>query len=380
MKKIILMVLVMLPVIGQAQSIPFTLKAKAEGIPISTKIYLTYRAADKSITDSAIIKNSLFTFNGMISYPVKAQLWLDHNDAGLAKLGHNPDQLTFYLDEGEIDINATDSIKNSVITNSRINAEYIKYKAFIAVPLKEMALAAEKSAAPPDRQNDQQFINDLRNRFEKAAENKKELQLQYIKLNPNSEFSLGALHEIAGAYIDIASIEHLYNGLSENIRNTIAGKEFAKSIEVARTTSIGAVAPVFIQNDVNDKPVSLVNFRGKYVLLDFWASWCGPCRAENPNVVKAYRHFKDKNFDVLAVSLDNKKDNWLKAVTNDAMPWTQLSDLKGWDNKVAKQYAIKSIPQNFLIDPNGVIIATNLRGDALEKKLEEVLDAKKINN
>jgi peroxiredoxin len=381
MKKIILMILVTLPFIGWAQSHTFILKAKVEGIPVSTKVYLTYRAADKFITDSAMIDRGSFIFNGIVPYPLKAQLWMDHNNVGLTKLGHDPDQLTFYLDEGEIDINTTDSVKNSVITNSRINAAYIKYKTFIAAPVKEMALiSAEEAAAPPDKKNDLQFINDQKNRFEKASENKRELQLQYIKLNPNSEFSLGALHEIAGSNIDIVSIEPLYKGLSENIRNTIAGKEFAKSIETARITSVGAMAPVFTQNDVNNKSVSLIDFRGKYVLLDFWASWCGPCRAENPNVVKAYNHFKDKNFDVLAVSLDEKRENWLKAVKADDMPWTQLSDLKGWNNAIAKQYDIRSIPKNFLIDPNGVIIATNLRGDTLEKKLKEILDTKKVNN
>ena len=140
-------------------------------------------------------------------------------------------------------------------------------------------------------------------------------------------------------------------------------------------TAVGKMAPDFTQNDVNDKPVSLTSYKGRYVLLDFWASWCAPCRAENPNLVRAYAKYHNKNFDVLGVSLDrsNAKQAWLNAIKNDGLTWTQVSDLKFWDNDVAKLYSVNAIPQNFLIDPNGKIIARNLRGEELNKKLAELL-------
>ncbi len=137
--------------------------------------------------------------------------------------------------------------------------------------------------------------------------------------------------------------------------------------------TIGSAAPDITMNDVNDKPFSLSQLRGKYVLVDFWASWCGPCREENPNVVAAYNQFKNKNFTVLGVSLDENKDAWLKAITADNLPWQHISDLKKWTSAVVSLYGIEGIPYNVLVDPQGKIIASGLRGQDLQNKLSEIL-------
>jgi peroxiredoxin len=142
-----------------------------------------------------------------------------------------------------------------------------------------------------------------------------------------------------------------------------------KSVQSAGVGKIGSVLPEFKQNDVNGKSVSLSSLRGKFVLIDFWASWCGPCRAENPNVVKAYDAYKGKGFTILGVSLDQDKAKWLEAIKKDGLTWTHVSDLKYWNNAVAVQFGIQSIPANFLIDPNGVVIAKDLRGEDLVKIL-----------
>jgi len=205
---------------------------------------------------------------------------------------------------------------------------------------------------------------------------KHDVFLNFLKENPKSPAALYALETYAGYDIDPADIEPLYNNLSSSIKNSKSGTAFKGRIEAARKTAVGAIAMNFTQNDTLDKPVSLSDFRGKYVLLDFWASWCGPCRAENPNVVKAFNQYKDKNFTVLGVSLDQEgqKKAWMDAIHKDNLTWTHVSDLKFWNNAVAKEWGIRAIPQNFLIDPSGKIIAKNIRGEELLKKLSEVLD------
>lgn len=144
----------------------------------------------------------------------------------------------------------------------------------------------------------------------------------------------------------------------------------------AKRLIIGALAPEFTQNDTLGNPISLASFKGQYILLDFWASWCGPCRRENPNLVDAYNKYKDKNFTILGISLDRPegKEKWMQAIKDDNLAWAQVSDLKYWNNEVAKLYGIRSIPQSYLLDPEGRIIAINLRGAALHEKLAELFD------
>jgi len=154
----------------------------------------------------------------------------------------------------------------------------------------------------------------------------------------------------------------------ERVKNVVANEQ-----PKITTPNIGSVAPDFTLTSIDNKSISLRDFRGKYVLVDFWASWCAPCRGENPNVVAAYKEFKDKNFTVLGVSLDSDKEKWQQAVTNDGLTWQHVSELNGWESTVATVYGVRSIPSNFLIDPAGKIVAMNLRGDDLKRTLSERL-------
>lgn len=199
---------------------------------------------------------------------------------------------------------------------------------------------------------------------------------KFVRDHPDSYVSIYALENISPTnsfIVEAHRVEESFKSLSMKIRSSASGRELERDVDISRNTAIGAIAPDFSQMDTTNQLVKLSSLRGRYVLVDFWASWCKPCRVENPRLVKTYQAFKDRNFTVIGVSLDNNRKSWVRAINKDQLTWTHVSDLKFWRNAVALQYGVKTVPQNYLLDPDGKIVARNIPIEKLAEELNRIL-------
>ncbi len=373
MKKFLLPLLLTVSCLAQAQQpLSYTVKGKLGTISAPAKVYLV---RGSTVLDSAAVKNGAFELKGTTAEPVSADLILRSNGRLGSLSGSLGGRTRLFLEPGTVVVSSSDSLAHATLKGGPVTADYLRLQElFKPITANMQSFSDELQQIPEAQRQAPVFRERVQTTFEAFNKQLATAAYAFARTNPKSWVSLDAL--MGMQMLDLpayATVGPVYEGLSTQLQNSVAGRQYGELVKGLKAVAVGAQAPEFAQQTPDGKTVSLRDYRGKYVLVDFWASWCGPCRQENPAVIKAYNEYKGRNFDVLSVSLDEEKNRakWVKAIADDQLPWTQVSDLKGWENAAARLYHISGIPQNYLIDPNGKILASNLKGEGLRAALAQ---------
>lgn len=367
MKKIIWFAGIVLLLIGCGrQKEGYFVNVDIAGVKDGKKVFLkTLDANNRFIdVDTAMVEFENFFFEGNSEAPLMHYIFVDGLQGNLPVI----------IENGNIAITAfKDSLNLSKIEGTKSNEEFAGYLSEsrkIYMKLGELRTAYTTAA----RNKDNEAMAELRNTFAEVQGEIKDYDFDFVTNNPNSYISTLVLERILDTKSQPAEkIQSLYDAFPEELKNSVSGKSIAKKLSALGATEIGSIAPNFSAKTPEDSDLALNDVIGKVTIIDFWASWCKPCRAENPNVVAMYNRLHDKGLNIIGVSLDNDRNKWIKAIEDDQLSWNHVSNLKAWKDPIARQYNVTAIPQTFILDENGAIVDTNLRGEALESRVKELL-------
>jgi len=361
--KLSVLLLVLFSCTGQPEhKSEFTINGIIDG-DYSGKVYLSKRSAGEWIwLDSTGLTNGSFSFTGKIEFPEMYYISIPGGNA-FASLFTEPAVINFKSEVGDF--------RNATVAGSVSHEEWINFVDKMSM-FDDLMGDAWNNAESAKGQEDEETERKWRDAFDAAEEEMKQFILNNAIANNSSIVAAyGVLRNIY--YYDETDLEPVVNNFDPAIHGSVYVQQLNERVSALKRVAIGQPAVNFTMDDTNGNPLELSSLMGNYLLIDFWASWCGPCRRENPYVVAAFQEFNAKGFDILGVSLDNKRENWLEAIEDDNLTWHHVSDLKGWSNEAAKMYAVSSIPANVLLSPEGMIIAKNLQGKHLMIKLKELI-------
>ena len=368
MRRIFAVILTLTLISCNTDSDSFNIDGVATGFEDNTSL-LVYTLVNNQakVVDTLVVANGKFT--GKFPKSETSNIHYFH----LPELKTN----ILFFPENE-DLNVTlykDSIQSSFVSGSPQNEAYTNYSRKIRIfnaRKQEYALSFKDARS----QNDITLLTQIQNENRVLAEEESAFKKEFVYTNNNSIFSVMLLSELVSKKeVNAAEAGEIIEKFSPKIGALSITNDLKKALSEIKQSDVGGMAPAFSAPSPDGKAVSLQDAMGKYTIIDFWASWCRPCRAENPNVVRVYDKYHDKGLNIISVSLDKagQKDRWIKAIEDDKMDWHHVSNLQGWQEPIAKMYGVRSIPATFLLDENGKIIDKNLRGQALENKIASLL-------
>jgi peroxiredoxin len=357
-----ILVLALAVVSCQTAKDKFTIKGSITGAETG-KVYLQKLVDGQPVNvDTTDLVGGKFTFEGKMEMP----------DFRILRLNDQDYFAQFFLENASISVKAKkDSLRNTKVTGSSSQDVFQIYINEMERLNKEVMALQEKyqGAMASGNTSDAEKV---KIDYQAMIDNNKVYTKNFVKEHPNSVVSaFVTLSQLAGQLED-EELESLTNSLAPEIEKSEYVVKLKEMVAEKKKTAIGVEAPDFTLNDPEGKPIQLSSLRGKVVLIDFWASWCAPCRQENPNVVKLYQQYHPKGFEILGVSLDRGKEEWVQAIKDDQLAWLHVSDLQYWQSAPARLYGVNAIPQTFLLDKDGKIIGKGLRGEKLEQKLKEL--------
>jgi len=371
-----MLLLAKMPAMAQAKTLShsFTLNGRIGHFGAPAIVYFDHMEGEISHSDSAVLVDGKFSFAGKVDGPGAVRMAFAPKGDGKEKAIYAGDAIYFYIGAEKILLNSKDSLATAVITGSAVNDAYDAFNRYIGGSIMALTKQAnyDFNKGTEEQKKDTAWFHAVDLQFRQRVQARSDRELEFARTHPHDYFSVIALGELTRDGASAARVKPVLANLDEELRQTLVGKKLEEKIGALTAVVPGAMAPDFVQADTSGRPLRLSSLRGKYVLVDFWASWCSPCRAENPNLKQQYEKYKSKNFEVISVSLDDNRKKWEDAIVKDGLPWLQVSDLKGWNNEAGKLYGVSGVPATFLVDPQGKIVATDIRGEVLNMKLAEI--------